>query len=237
MRFRDRAEAGRQLAERLSPYAKRADVTVLALPRGGVPVAFEVARALSAPLDVFLVRKLGVPGHPELAMGAMASGGIRVLNDDLIRELGIPNAAIEEVAARERIELDRRQQLYRGGRAFPPLRDRTVVLVDDGLATGATMEAAVRAARQESPARVVVAAPVAARETVARLANVADDVVCVATPEPFQAVGLWYEVFDQTSDEEVIDLLRRATADTNRGEKATHADWDASEKADAPTRM
>src|SRR5438132_1420315 len=155
-KFHDRAEAGKLLARELERYAHRHDVIVLGLPRGGVPVAFEVARALAAPLDVFLVRKLGVPGHPELAMGAMASGGIRVLNDDLIRELGIPSSAIEQVAGRERVELERREQAYRGGRAFPPLRDRKVILVDDGLATGATMEAAVRAARQESAARIIV---------------------------------------------------------------------------------
>ena len=236
MRFRDRAEAGRQLAERLSSYANRGDVIVLALPRGGVPVAFEVARALRAPLDVFLVRKLGVPGHPELAMGAMASGGTRVLNDDLIRELGIPAAAIEHVAAHERIELDRREQLYRGDRTFPQLRNLTVILVDDGLATGATMEAAARAARQHAPTQIVVAAPVAARETVARLRRVADDVVCVATPEPFQAVGLWYEIFDQTSDQEVIDLLQRATDDRNRASGGSTVGWDATATADTPSR-
>jgi predicted phosphoribosyltransferase len=222
MRFPNRADAGRQLAARLGPFANRHDVIVLALPRGGVPVGFEVARALGAPLDVFLVRKLGVPGHPELAMGAMASGGTRVLNDDLIRELAIPDSAIEYVAARERIELDRREQVYRGGRPFPELRDRAVILVDDGLATGATMEAAVRAARQHSPARIVAAAPVAARETVARLRGVADEVVYVAAPEPFQAVGLWYEIFDQTSDEEVIRLLR--AGDTNGVEAPETAD-------------
>src|SRR5206468_8259624 len=210
MPFADRADAGRQLARRLNAYARRHDVVVLALPRGGVPVAFEVARELHAPLDVFLVRKLGVPGHPELAMGAIASGGVRVLSEDLIDQLGIPRTAVEQVAVRERLELERRDQLYRGGRPLPMLRDRTVILVDDGLATGATMEAAVVAAKQYQPARVIVAAPVGAVETCHRLEQIADDVVCAATPEPFQAVGLWYEVFDQTTDEEVIELLRRA---------------------------
>jgi predicted phosphoribosyltransferase len=224
MGFSNRAQAGRQLAERLSQYANRADVIVFGLPRGGVPVAYEVARALHAPLDVFLVRKLGVPGHHELAMGAMASGGIRVLNDDLIRELGIPAFAIEQVAEREGVELQRREQLYRGGRRVPTLRDRTVILVDDGLATGATMEAAVRAARQDAPARVVVGAPVGARETVSRLCKAADEVVCVWTPEPFQAVGLWYDEFDQTPDEEVIELLRRGTIDSNTGSDGRHED-------------
>ncbi len=211
MRFADRSDAGRQLAARLKPYANRHDVAVLALPRGGVPVAFEVARALDAPLDVFLVRKLGVPGHPELAMGAIASGGVRVLSEDIIDQLGIPRTAVEAVAVRERLELERRDALYRGNRQLPSLRDRTVILVDDGLATGATMEAAIVAVRQYQPARVIVAAPVGAAETCRRLKQVADDVVCVETPEPFQAVGLWYARFDQTSDEEVIELLRRSS--------------------------
>jgi erythromycin esterase-like protein/predicted phosphoribosyltransferase len=210
MRFHDRADAGRQLAARLSSYARRHDVIVLGLPRGGVPVAFHVARELDAPLDVFLVRKLGVPGHPELAMGAIASGGVRVLSEDLIDELGIPRTAVEQVAVRERLELERRDRLYRGERPLPVLRDRTVILVDDGFATGSTMEAAIGAVRLHNPARVVVAAPVGAPETCARLQRVADDVVCAQTPAPFQAVGLWYERFDQTTDEEVIDLLRRA---------------------------
>lgn len=211
MLFRDRIDAGRQLATRLAPYANRHDVVALALPRGGVPVAFEVARALNAPLDVFLVRKLGVPGHPELAMGAIASGGVRVLSEDLISELGIPRAAIEQAAVRERLELERRDRLYRGDRRPPMLRDRAVILIDDGLATGATMEAAIAAVKQHAPSRVVVAAPVGAAETCLRLRKLTDDLVCVETPEPFQAVGLWYEKFDQTSDEEVIELLRRAS--------------------------
>lgn len=209
MRFHNRSDAGRQLASKLSAFAHRDDVVVLALPRGGVPVAFEVARALNAPLDIFLVRKLGVPGHPELAMGAIASGGVRVLSEDIIEQLGVPPTAVEQVAVRERLELERRDRLYRGERPPPLLRDRTVILVDDGLATGATMEAAIVAVRQYQPARVIVAAPVGATETCRRLKALADDVICASTPEPFQAVGLWYDQFDQTSDDEVIELLRR----------------------------
>ena len=209
MRFLNRSDAGRQLAHKLGAFAHRSDVVVLALPRGGVPVAAEVARELNAPLDVFLVRKLGVPGYSELAMGAIASGDVRVLSDDLIDQLGIPRSAVEQVAMREQLELDRRDQLYRGGRQLPELRDKTVILVDDGLATGATMEAAILALRQYQPARVIVAAPVGAVETCRRLKELADDVICAMTPEPFQAVGLWYERFDQTSDEEVIALVRQ----------------------------
>src|SRR3989441_3263802 len=212
MRFRDRSDAGRHLAERLTAYAGRHDVVVLGLPRGGVPVAFEVAQELDAPLDVFLVRKLGVPGHPELAMGAIASGGVRVLSEDLIDELGIPRAAVEQVAVRERLELERRERLYRGDRRLPMLRDRTVILIDDGLATGSTMEAAIAAVKVYQPARVVVAAPVCAKDSAARLQRIADEVVCAQTPEPFQAVGLWDERFDQTTDDEVIALLRQASA-------------------------
>ena len=212
MRFLDRADAGRQLAGLLKRYANRPDVVVLGLPRGGVPVAFEVAHQLRAPLDVFLVRKLGVPAHPELAMGAIASGGVRVLSEDLISELGIPRAAVEQVAVREGLELDRRERLYRGERAFPLLIDRTAILVDDGLATGATMEAAVAALKQYRPAHIVIAAPVGAPETCARLRPLVDAVVCVTIPPSFQAVGLWYDRFDQISDEEVIDLLQRAVA-------------------------
>jgi predicted phosphoribosyltransferase len=209
MRFHDRADAGRQLAARLTRYAQRDDVVVLALPRGGVPVAFEVARALGAPLDVFVVRKLGVPGHPELAMGAIASGGVRVVSDDVVEQLGIPTAALEQTTARERAELERRERLYRGARGLPSLDGRAVILVDDGLATGATMEAAIRAVRQLQPAHVIVAVPVGAAETCRRLAAIADEVVCGSTPEPFQAVGLWYQEFDQTSDTEVIELLQK----------------------------
>jgi predicted phosphoribosyltransferase len=207
MRFRDRAEAGRRLAAQLTADS-HADAIVLGLPRGGVPVAVEVARALHATLDVFVVRKLGVPGHPELAMGATARGGVRILSQDIIDELGIQAPAIDAVTARERIELERRDRLYRGDRRLPDLRGRTVLVVDDGLATGATMEAAVEAVRLYGPARVVVATPVGAAEACQRLRRVADEVVCTHTPEPFRAVGLWYEQFDPTTDEEVISLMR-----------------------------
>jgi erythromycin esterase-like protein/predicted phosphoribosyltransferase len=208
--FKNRADAGRQLAGRLSQYAGRSDVVVLALPRGGVPVAAEVAARLSAPLDVFLVRKLGVPGHPELARGAIAEGGVMVISSDIVAELGIPRAAIEQVGARERLELDRRDTLYRGGRIRPSVRDRTVILIDDGLATGATMEAAVMALREHNPARIVVAAPVGARESCERLGRVADEVICAMVPASFMAVGQWYRNFEQTSDEEVTRLLAQA---------------------------
>jgi predicted phosphoribosyltransferase len=207
-RFADRREAGRMMAEALARF-KGAGATVLALPRGGVPVAYEIARALDAPLGVFVVRKLGVPGHSELAMGAIASGGTRVLNQELIEDLGIPAAAIEAVVAAETRELARREELY-AGRGLPALRDRTVILVDDGLATGATMRAAVLAVRQHEPARVVVAVPVGAPSTCEALRRDADEVVCLRTPEPFAAVGLWYRRFDQTSDDEVRALLDAA---------------------------
>ena len=206
-RFRDRVDAGRRLAELLLKYAGRSDVIVLGLPRGGVPVASEVAARLKAPLDVFLVRKLGVPGHPELAMGAIASGGIEVRSHSLIRDLGIPEAAIEQIASRERLELERRDALYRGTRQVPALRDRTVILVDDGLATGSTMQAAILALRQQTPARIVVAVPVGAAESCEQVARLADEVACVLMPRAFQAVGLWYDDFSQTSDAEVTRLL------------------------------
>jgi predicted phosphoribosyltransferase len=207
MRFHDRADAGRQLAARLTEFAGRPDVIVLGLPRGGIPVAYEVAARLEVPLDVFLVRKLGVPGRPELAMGAIAAGGVEVLSAELIRELGIPHALVEEVAVGERLELERRDVAYRGGRRPPVVRDRTVLLVDDGLATGSTMQAAIVALRQLAPARVVVAVPVGARETCEQLRRIADQVVCVSMPEPFHAVGGFYDEFSQTTDEEVIRLL------------------------------
>jgi predicted phosphoribosyltransferase len=210
MRFRDRFEAGRVLAEHLHKYANRPDVLVLALPRGGVPVGFEVARALNAPLDVFLVRKLGVPGHEELAMGAIASGGVRVLNDEVVNVLRIPEEVIDEVAAEEQRELERREREYRGDRPPPDVRGRVVILVDDGLATGSTMRAAVAALRKQHPARIVVAVPVGAPDTCAEFQDEADEVVCARSPEPFFAVGLWYADFSQTTDEEVHDLLRRA---------------------------
>ena len=206
-RFKNRVDAGRQLAHELRAYAGRSDVVVLALPRGGVPVAAEVAAALRAPFDLFLVRKLGVPSHPELAMGAIAEGGIRVLSGAVIRQLGIPQRAIEEVAVRERLELERRDTLYRAGRAAPAVAHRTVILVDDGLATGATMEAAVLALRDRTPARIVVASPVGAATTIRRLGTIADQVVCILVPENFGAVGEWYADFTQTTDEEVRQLL------------------------------
>ncbi len=209
--FRDRREAGQLLATKLTAYANRPDVLVLALPRGGVPVAYEVARALGAPMDIFLVRKLGVPGYEELAMGAIATGGVRVLNDDLVGGLRIPDYIIDEVAAWEQQELERRERLYRGDRPMPDVRGRTVILVDDGLATGATMQAAVKALRLQQPARIVVAVPTAAPETCAQLKTMADDVICAITPEPFHAVGLWYEDFSQTTDEEVRDLLAQGS--------------------------
>jgi predicted phosphoribosyltransferase len=211
--FRDRFEAGRRLAARLSHYARRPDVLVLGLPRGGVPVAYEVARALRAPLDVFLVRKLGIPGHEELAMGAIATGGVRILNEEVVRKLGVPDGVLDAVAARERAELERRERAYRDGRPPPDVRGRTVILVDDGLATGSTMRAAVRALRAQGPARIVVAVPVGAPETCAEFQDEADEVVCAVTPDPFYAVGLWYGDFSQTTDDEVRELLARAEAE------------------------
>jgi erythromycin esterase-like protein/predicted phosphoribosyltransferase len=223
--FRDRREAGRLLAERLAAYANRPDVLVLALPRGGVPVAYEVARALGAPMDVFVVRKLGVPSYEELAMGAVATGGVRVLNDQLVERLGIPEQMIDAVAARELQELARRERLYRGGRPPPDVRGRTVILVDDGLATGATMHAAIEALRQQNPARIVVAVPTASPETCEEMKTKADDVICAITPEPFQAVGRWYQDFSQTTDEEVEALLsRRNTPDNSKVAEIPTAD-------------
>jgi erythromycin esterase-like protein/predicted phosphoribosyltransferase len=213
--FRDRQDAGRVLAEKLAAYANRPDVLVLALPRGGVPVAYEVARALGAPLDVFVVRKLGVPGYEELAMGAVATGGVRVLNDQLIQRLGIPDHVIDAVTARERQELARRERLYRDGRPPPDISGRTVILVDDGLATGATMQAAIEALRQQNPARIVVAVPTASPDTCEEMKAKADDVICAITPEPFEAVGRWYQDFSQTTDEEVSALLAQTNTPEN----------------------
>jgi putative phosphoribosyl transferase len=210
MIYRDRAEAGKKLAKHLKDYAHREDVLVLALPRGGVPVAFEVANALHAPLDIFLVRKLGVPGQEELAMGAIATGGVRVLNEDVVGYLDIPGEVIDEVAANEERELERRQRLYRGNRPPPDVRARTVILVDDGLATGSTMRAAATALRKQQPARVVVAVPVSAAETCDEFRMEVDEIICAAMPEPFQGVGLWYEDFSQTTDQEVRDLLEKS---------------------------
>ena len=206
--FADRAAAGRVLADPLRQYAGRDDVVVLALPRGGVPVAVEVADAIGAPLDLFLVRKLGTPGHRELAMGAIASGGIRVVNADVVHRYGLTQAAIEAVVEEEQQELERRDAAYREGRTPLPLAGRVVILVDDGLATGSTMRAVVQAARQRNPARVVVAVPVGARETCDELCALADEVVCARMPEPFYSVGQWYLDFGQTSDEDVRRLLR-----------------------------
>jgi predicted phosphoribosyltransferase len=205
--FRDRIEAGEALGDALARYADRDDVVVLGLPRGGVPIASEVARKLRVPFDVFVVRKLGVPGHEELAMGAIATGGTRIVNDDVVGPLGIPAEVIDRVARSEQMELERREELYRGGRDLVSLRNRIVIVVDDGLATGSTMRAAVMAVRQQQPARVIVAAPVGAPSTCADLGREADEVVCVRTPEPFLAVGLWYQDFSPTSDHEVRDLL------------------------------
>jgi putative phosphoribosyl transferase len=210
-RFQDRREAGRLLAEKLGAYANRPDVLVLALPRGGVPVAYEVARALGAPLDVFIVRKLGVPGYEELAMGAVATGSVRVLNDELVRALSIPDYVIDAITAWEREELARRERLYRGDRPPPDVQDRTVILVDDGLATGATMHAAIAALRQQQPDRIVVAVPTGSPQTCDALRAEVDDVICAITPEPFHSVGLWYKDFSQTTDDEVRELLARAT--------------------------
>ncbi len=212
MRFRDRSEAGRLLAEKLKAYANRPDVVVLALPRGGVPVAYEVTMALKAPLDVFLVRKLGVPGHEELAMGAIGSGGVRVLNAAVVNYLHIPDELIDEAAAQEQQELERRERLYRGDRPALDARGRTVILIDDGLATGSTMRAAATALRAQQPARLVVAVPVAAAEACNEFRAEVDEIICASTPEPFYAVGLWYEDFSQTSDDEVRDLLARAAS-------------------------
>lgn len=216
--FHDRTQAGRMLASRLTAYAGRNDVLVLALPRGGVPVAYEVARALDAPLDVYVVRKLGVPGQEELALGAIASGGVRVLNRDVVRALHIGEAEIDAIAAREQIELDRREKLYRGDRQLPNVAERTVILVDDGLATGATMRAAVQALRQLGPDKLVVAVPTGAPETCADLEREVDDLVCLISPEPFYGVGFWYDHFAQTPDAEVTRLLREAAVAPRRSD-------------------
>jgi predicted phosphoribosyltransferase len=199
------------LAESLTKYANRPDVLILALPRGGLPVAYEVARALNAPLDIFLVRKLGVPGQRELAMGAIATGGVRVLNEDVVRFLGIPEEIIDRVAEEEMQELYRRERSYRGTNPPPEIPGHTVILIDDGLATGSTMRAAIAALKEMNPSRIVVAVPVAARETCEELSREVDEIICLTTPEPFQAVGLWYQNFSQTTDEEVRELLEQAS--------------------------
>ena len=215
--FKDRRDAGKQLAQELSAYAGRSDVIVLALPRGGVPVAYEVARALNAPLDIFIVRKLGLPGHEELAIGAIASGGIRVLNHDIVQALKIPQTMIDTVTRQELKELERRERAYRGDRPPPEVRGRTVILIDDGLATGASMRAAVAALRAQNPARIVVAVPTAAPETCAAFESEVDEIVCAMTPEPFYGVGRWYEDFSQTTDEEVRALLEEAVRQLQHG--------------------
>ena len=215
--FADRREAGAALATRLERYIGQGDLAVLGLPRGGVPVAYEVARALRAPLDVFVVRKLGVPGHEELAMGAIASGGVRVLNTDVLQWYRIPPEAIEVTVRAEQAELERRERAYREGRPPVALRDRTVLLVDDGLATGSSMKAAVQAVRAHQPARIVVAVPVGAPDTCREFTTVADEIVCARTPDQFHAVGLWYRDFSQTTDEEVRELLRASSRPLEAG--------------------
>ena len=206
-RFADRSAAGRELAKRLSRYAGRKDIVVLGLPRGGVPVAYEVAAALAAPLDVFVVRKLGVPGHEELAMGAIASGGVRVLNERVVNEVGIDAPEIEAVADRERAELERRERAYRGERDPIDVEGKTVIVVDDGLATGATMRAAITALRDRQADTIVVAVPTGSPQTCAEIGETVDEIVCARTPEEFTAVGLWYCDFEPTSDDEVRRLL------------------------------
>ena len=208
--FNDRVDAGKRLAKKLSEYANRPDVLILALPRGGVPVAFEVAKELNVKMDVFIVRKLGVPGNEELAMGAIASDNIRVLNEDVIRSFQIPERVIDEVAANELRELERREHLYRGNRPKPNISGSTVILIDDGLATGATMRAAAAAVKTKNPAKIVIAVPTAAPDTCSVFGRKVDEIICVATPEPFYGVGAWYEDFSQTTDKEVCELLDRA---------------------------
>jgi len=216
MIYRDRVDAGKQLAKRLTDLAGRDDVLVLALPRGGVPVAYEVAKALQVPMDIFLVRKLGVPGHEELAMGAISTGGVRVLNDDIVSYLRIPRDVIDAVAAGELKELERREREYRGDRPEPDVRGKTVILIDDGLATGSTMRAAAAALRQQNPTRIIVAVPVSAPQTCDEYRMGVDEIICARTPEPFFGVGMWYEDFSQTTDDEVRDLLGKARNETGR---------------------
>jgi putative phosphoribosyl transferase len=218
VRFENRSAAGRELAQALSEYANRDDVVVLGLPRGGIPVAFEVAKALDAPLDVFVVRKLGLPGQPELAMGAIASGGVRVMNDEVVRRSGVSDAEIQRVIGQERVNLEEREALYRGARPGLDLAGKIVILVDDGLATGATMRAVVHAARQRSPQKIVVAVPTAPPRVCSEFEEMVDQVICLQTPPSFPGVGGAYREFSQTTDQEVRDLLERAGEQTDRGE-------------------
>jgi putative phosphoribosyl transferase len=222
--FSNRAEAGRQLAEKLETYRGREDVIVLGLPRGGVPVAYEVAKRLSAPLDLFIVRKLGVPGFEELAAGAIASGGVRVLNQDVVRAIPYASEAIEAITAKETAELQRREQIYREGRPAPELRDKIVILVDDGLATGATMRAAVKALQQRDVSKIVVAVPVGPSDTCEELAHEADEAICLNTPPFFQAVGQYYDDFSQTGDNDVRELLTKATQENSERNQLTDND-------------
>lgn len=210
MPFEDRKDAGKRLAAALEQYRARPDVIVLALPRGGLPVGFEIARELHLPMDVFVVRKLGVPGRAELAMGAIAVGGTRVINDRVMRMYSLPDAAVEAIIAKETRELNRRQTLYRGNRPWPDLRGWTVILVDDGLATGATMRAAIEALQQQLPARIVAAVPVGASDSCGEIEKAADELICLEKPAPFKAVGYWYRIFEATTDDEVRDLLAKS---------------------------
>ena len=215
-RFQNRIDAGRRLAARLASYAGRDEVLVLGLPRGGVPVAFEIAMALDDPLDVFIVRKLGLPGHEEFGIGAIASGDVRVVDEAVLRTYDVDPETLERITARERLELERRERLYRDDRPFPAIEDRVVILVDDGLATGSTMRAAIAALRRRRPSKIVVAVPVGARETCAAMARLVEEVVCLDTPDPFYAVGIWYDDFEQTEDAEVHELLERAAVRSAR---------------------
>ncbi len=224
--FADRAAAGEVLAERLAAYAGRSDVVVLALPRGGVPVGYEVAKRLAAPLDVFLVRKLGAPGQEELAMGAIASGDVVVLNPEVVQALKIPRDELTQEVERERHELARREQTYRGSRPALDVRGKTAILIDDGLATGSTMRAAVEALKRRDPARIIVAVPVGARSTCDELRSVADELICALAPEPFRAVGLWYDDFEQISDDEVCYWLNRAAENVAKSEPCGDSNTD-----------